>query len=143
MSGRTDLSSGLFRMPRAVLSILVIFVCLAPMLEVNSTQDDHKKNKDVLESSINSLKEHFKFKMDAQADKLTDLSRMVNGVFDVLQNTGPEFSAAKKQFETLKETGSELKAKMLLNNENSELLWESIRKLFKDLDETEMNKDEL
>ena len=81
--------------------------------------------------------------MDAQADKLTDLSRMVNGVFDVLQNTGPEFSAAKKQFETLKETCSELKAKWLLDNKNSELLWESIRELFKDLDETEVNKDEL
>ena len=33
MSGRTDLSSGLFRMTRAVLSILVMFVCLAHTME--------------------------------------------------------------------------------------------------------------
>ncbi|CAL8377540.1 unnamed protein product [Boreogadus saida] len=130
-------------MTRAVLSILVMFVCLAPMLEVNSTQDDHKKAIEAVELSINSLKEHFKFKMDAQADKLTEQSRIVDGMLDVLQNTGPEYSAAKKQFETSKETISELKATFLLNNENSELLWESIRELFKVLHETEVNKDEL
>ncbi|CAL8376716.1 unnamed protein product [Gadus morhua 'NCC'] len=131
------------RMTRAVLSILVMFVCLAPMLEVNSTTDDHKNATEAVELSINSLKEQFKFKMDAQADKLTEQIRIVDGMLDVLQNAGPEYSAAKKQLETSKETGSELKAKLLLNNENSEFLWESIRELFKDLDETEVNKDEL
>ncbi|CAL8384978.1 unnamed protein product [Arctogadus glacialis] len=113
------------------------------MLEVNSTQDDQKKAIEAVELSINSLKEHYKFKMDTKADKLTEQSRIVDGILDVLQNTGPEYSAAKKQWETLKETGSELKAGLLLINENCELLWESIRELFKDLDETEVNKDEL
>ncbi|CAL8384993.1 unnamed protein product [Arctogadus glacialis] len=131
------------RMTRAVLSILVMFVCLAPMLEVNSTQDDHEKNKDVLESSINFLKEHWKFKMDALADELTEHSRIVDSMLDVLQNTGPEYSAAKKQLETTKEAFSELKAELLLNNEISELFWEFTQELFKDLDETEVNKDEL
>ncbi|CAL8300949.1 unnamed protein product [Gadus morhua 'NCC'] len=105
------------RMTHAILFILGIFVCLAPMLEVNSTQDDHKKKKEVLESSINSLKEH-KFKMDAQADKLTEQTRIVDGMLDVLQNTGPEYSAAKKKLETLKENSSELKAALLQINEN-------------------------
>ena len=70
--------------------------------------------------------------MDAQADKLTEQTRIVDGMLDVLQNTGPEYSAAKKKLETLKEI-----------NENGELVWESIRKLYKDLYETEENKDEL
>ena len=81
--------------------------------------------------------------MDAQADKLTEQSRIADGMLDVLQNTGPEYSAAKKHLETLNETSSELKAKLLLNNEIGELLWESIQELFKDLHETEVNKDEL
>ncbi|XP_056431881.1 uncharacterized protein LOC130370190 isoform X3 [Gadus chalcogrammus] len=131
------------RMTRAVLSILVIFVCLAPMLEVNSTQDDHKNAIEAVELSINFLKEHFKFKIDAQADKLTEQIRVLDGMLDVLQNAGPEYSAVKKQFEASKETSSELKAKWLLNNENSEFIWESIRELFKVLNETEVNKDEL
>ena len=37
MPGRTPCSSVLFRMSSTVLSILVTFVCLAPILEVNST----------------------------------------------------------------------------------------------------------
>ncbi|CAL8376720.1 unnamed protein product [Gadus morhua 'NCC'] len=130
-------------MTRAVLSILVIFVCLAPMLEVNSTQDDHKKTIEAVEFSINSLKGHLKVKTDAQADKLTEQSRIVDGMLDVLKNAGPEHSETKKIFEASKETISELKAQMLLNNENSEFLLESVRKLFKALDETEVNKDEL
>ena len=81
--------------------------------------------------------------MDAQADKLTEQTRIVDGMLDVLQNTGPEYSAAKKKLETLKENSSELKAALLQINENGELVWESIRKLYKDLYETEENKDEL
>ena len=64
-------------------------------------------------------------------------------MLDILQNTGDKFPGAKKQLETLKEYSSELKAELLLINEKGELLWESIRKLFKEVHETEVNKDEL
>ncbi|CAL8384968.1 unnamed protein product [Arctogadus glacialis] len=104
---------------------------------VHETEDDQKKAIEAVELSINSLKGHLKFKMDAQADKLTEQCRIVDGTLDFLKNTGPEYSAAKKQFETMKETGSELKAGLLLFNEKDELKWESIQELFKDLDETE------
>ena len=89
------------------------------------------------------FQELLKFEVDAKADKLTEICRKVDGNLDVLQNTGPEYSAAKKQLETIKEACSELKAGLLLFNEKNELKWESIQEQFKDLHETEVNKDEL
>ena len=81
--------------------------------------------------------------MDAQADKLTEQTRIVDGMLDVLQNTGPEYSAAKKQFEKSKKIMAKVQAQLPLNNENIEHLLESIRELFKGPDETKVNKDEL
>ncbi|CAL8377536.1 unnamed protein product [Boreogadus saida] len=85
-------------------------------------------------------KEDYKFKMDAEADKLKEQIRIVDGILDVLQNAGPEYSAAKKQFETSKETNSELKAEWLLNNEKNELLLESIQEDIERI-KAEVNKD--
>ena len=85
-------------------------------------------------------------KKAALAGELTDQNRAMDAMLDILQHTGPEFSAAKKGFEALKESDSEIKAKLLWINENNELLWESFEeelKRTKDLLETKVNKDEL
>ncbi|CAL8384964.1 unnamed protein product [Arctogadus glacialis] len=111
------------RMTRAVLSILVMFVCLAPMLEVNSKQGDFKKAIEAFELSINSMMERYKLLMDREVDLLTNLRDSTDNTLDILQNS-EQYAAAKKIFETAKESYPKLKAKFLLFNEDKELLLE-------------------
>ncbi|XP_059932832.1 uncharacterized protein LOC132475619 isoform X2 [Gadus macrocephalus] len=153
------------RMTRAVLSILVMFVCLAPMLEVNSTTDDFKmviegvelyinslkgdlkKKKEAMELRFNSLKDYYNTEKDALAERIREQNRLHATLAKLEQYSGPEFAAIKKILETLKESNSELNAKFLLMTEVSDHKFQIIQKKIegiKDLvHETEVNKDEL
>ncbi|CAL8384974.1 unnamed protein product [Arctogadus glacialis] len=132
------------RMTRAVLSILVMFVCLAPMLEVNSTMDDFKMVIEDVELYINSLKEE---DLEMVANSLIDEQiRITNNILNVIQLIGPEYVVVKKLFESVMEFIPELKAKWLKSPEDYKLFWEYIQKAIeglKVLHETMVIKDEL
>ncbi|CAL8376743.1 unnamed protein product [Gadus morhua 'NCC'] len=131
-------------MTRAVLSILVIFVCLAPMLEVNSTQDDFKMFIEDVELYINSLKEE---DLEMIANSLIEKQiRITDNILNHIQHIGPEFAAVKKLFEAMMKIIPELKAKWLKSPEDYKLFWEYIHKAIKGLKvlhETMVIKDEL
>ncbi|CAL8377538.1 unnamed protein product [Boreogadus saida] len=127
------------RMTRAVLSILVMFVCLAHTRE---TLDDFKMVIEDVELYINSLKEE-DFEMVANSF-IDQYMRITDNVFNNLQFIGPEFAVAKKLFEALMEIIPELKAKWLKSPEDYKLFWEYIQKAIdglKVLHETMVIKD--
>ncbi|XP_059932834.1 uncharacterized protein LOC132475619 isoform X4 [Gadus macrocephalus] len=132
------------RMTRAVLSILVMFVCLAPMLEVNSTTDDFKMVIEGVELYINSLKEE---DLEMVANGLIDEQiHIANNMLNVIQFIGPEFAAVKKLFEAVMVIIPELKAKWLKSPEDYKHFWEYIHKAIeglKVLHEIMLIKDEL
>ncbi|XP_030194103.1 uncharacterized protein LOC115529478 isoform X3 [Gadus morhua] len=132
------------RMTRAVLSILVIFVCLAPMLEVNSTQDDFKMFIEDVELYINSLKEE---DLEMIANILIDKQiRITDNILNHIQDIGPELAEVKKLLEAMMEIIPELEAKWLKSPEDYKLFREYIHKAIKGLKvfhETMVIKDEL
>ncbi|CAL8384985.1 unnamed protein product [Arctogadus glacialis] len=119
------------RMTRAVLSILVMFVCLAPMLEVNSTMDDFKMVIEAVELYVNSLKED---DLEMVANSFIDEHiRITDNVLNIVQDIGPEYVVAKQLFEAVKEIIPELKAKWLKSPEDYKLFWEYIQKAIEGL----------
>ncbi|CAL8377553.1 unnamed protein product [Boreogadus saida] len=112
-------------MIRTGLSILVIFVCLAHTLDVE-TRDDYKKAMEAFGFYINSLKEDdFEMAVDSIIDEQIPL---LDVTLEVLQYIGPEYVAAKKLFEAVKESIPELKAKWLPSTKDIKLFWKYFQK---------------
>ncbi|CAL8377555.1 unnamed protein product [Boreogadus saida] len=136
------------RMTRTVLSILVIFVCLAPILEtLSSILDDRMKKIQVIELEFNSLKDYYNTRMDALAEEFKEIERELEASLAMLnQGRRPKFAASKNYLETLREWYSETKDKFLLFTEVFDKAYEFIHKGIeevKDLVNETVNKDEL
>ncbi|XP_056431872.1 uncharacterized protein LOC130370185 isoform X1 [Gadus chalcogrammus] len=100
-------------MTRTVLSILVMFVCLAPMQEVYSTQDDIKKKIQALELKANSLKDYCNTKKEAIFKMLEKDDQSLDAALAKAEKReGPVFAAIKDKLEMAKESNSERKAQL-------------------------------
>ncbi|CAL8327162.1 unnamed protein product [Lota lota] len=126
--GGTSCSSGVFRMTHAVLSILVMFVCLAHTLEVNSTLTNLKKEIQALELMATSMKETYNTQQDALADMITENDHLTDATLALIQKAVPQLSANKKHLEAAKESNAELKAKLHQISNDMKLMWENIQK---------------
>ncbi|CAL8376753.1 unnamed protein product [Gadus morhua 'NCC'] len=105
-------------MSSTVLSILVTFVCLAQILEVNSTLDDRKKKIQAVELEFNSLKDYYNTRKEAVAEEFKEIESEMDASSAILQqSSGPNFAASKKNSETLKEWYTETKDTFLLFTE--------------------------
>ncbi|CAL8384962.1 unnamed protein product [Arctogadus glacialis] len=100
-------------MTRTVLSILVMFVCLAPMQEVYSTQDDIKKKIQALELKANSLKDYCNTKKEAIFKMLEKDDQSLDAALAKAEKRkGPVFAAIRDKLEMAKESNSERKAQL-------------------------------
>ncbi|XP_056431867.1 uncharacterized protein LOC130370179 [Gadus chalcogrammus] len=117
-------------MPRAVLSILVIFVCLAPILEtLSSTLDVRMKMIQVIELEFNSLKDSYNTRKEAVAEGFKEIESEMDATSAILQQRcGPNFEASKKNSETLKEWHTETKDTYLLFTEVFDNAYEFFQK---------------
>ncbi|XP_056431868.1 uncharacterized protein LOC130370180 [Gadus chalcogrammus] len=103
-------------MTRTVLSILVIFVCLAPILEtLSSTLDVRMKKIQVIELEFNSLKDYYNTRKEALAEEFKEIESELDASSAILrQCCGPGAAKLKKNTETLRERHTETKDKFLL-----------------------------
>ncbi|CAL8376755.1 unnamed protein product, partial [Gadus morhua 'NCC'] len=104
------------RMTRTVLSILVIFVCLAPILEtLSSILEDRMKMIQVIELEFHSLKDSHNTRKDALAAEFKEIDSELDATSAILRQCfGPGAEKLKKNSETLKEWHTETKDKFLL-----------------------------